>query len=159
MKKIFLLLPLIIIFSCFSYGQRDEKRDPREKIEALEKIKLLEVLNLDEETAIKFFARRNDHQKKMKEVFEELEQQRKKINEKVSSVKNDNEPEIKKMVDNYFATQQKLDEERKKFIYSLNDILSYKQIAQLTLFERRFREEIRDFLFPHKKRMRDEKEH
>jgi hypothetical protein len=142
--------------SDFSFAQRDVKEKlPREKIEALEKIKLIETLDMDEETTVKFFARRNDHQEKMKNLFDELDEKRSMIKEKISSAKNDNEPEIKKMVDNYFLLQEKLDDERKRFINSLADILSYKQIAELTLFERRFREEIREILFHHKKKKRN----
>jgi hypothetical protein len=48
-----------------------------------------------------------------------------------------------------------MDEERERFFNSLNDILTYKQLAELTLFERRFREEIRDVLFHKKRRMGD----
>ncbi|MDO8549537.1 MAG: hypothetical protein Q7S39_05210 [Ignavibacteria bacterium] len=154
-KNWILSLSVILFFSCFTFAQRDRKDEPREKIEALEKIKLLEVLNLDEDTAIKFFTRRNEHQQKMKELFDELDSKRDKIKDKISSAKDDNDPELKKLTDSYFSTQQKLEQEKKRFFDSLSDILTYKQIAELTLFERRFREEIRDMLFMKKKRLKD----
>jgi len=137
------------------YAQPHRKGEPKEKIEALEKIKLLEVLDMNEETAIKFFARRNEHQQKMKELFYGIDEKLDKIKDKTSSTKDDNDPELKKLIDNYLLAHQKLDEERKRFFNSLNDILTYKQIAEFTLFERRFREEIRDVLFPRKKRIKD----
>ncbi|OGU72161.1 MAG: hypothetical protein A2V93_08685 [Ignavibacteria bacterium RBG_16_34_14] len=146
---------VILFFSSIIYSQPHRKGDSREKIEALEKIKLLEVLNMNEETAIKFFARRNEHQGKMKGLFDELDEKLGKLKDKISSVKDDNDPELKKLIDSYFITHQRLDEERKRFFNSLNDILTYKQIAELTLFERQFREEIRDVLFLKKKRMMD----
>jgi len=154
-KNWILSLSVILFFSCFTFAQRDRKDEPREKIEALEKIKLLEVLDMNEETAIKFFARRNEHQQKMKELFDELDSKRDKIKDKVSSAKDDNDPELKKLTDSYFLTHQKIDEEKERFFNSLHDILTYKQIAELALFERQFREEIRDVLYPKKKRMKN----
>ncbi len=154
-KNWILSLLVILFFSSITYAQPHRKGDSRENIEALEKIKLLEVLNMDEETAIKFFSRRNEHQQKMKELFDELDGKLNNIKDKISSVKDDNDPELKKLTDSYFSTQQKLEQEKKRFFDSLSDILTYKQIAELTLFERRFREEIRDMLFMKKKRLKD----
>ena len=152
LKLLFLFL-LVITFTIF--GQHEKRNGPRDKIEALEKIKLLETLNMDEGTALKFFARRNEHREKMKTLMDDVDTQFDRIKNKISSAKDDNDPELKKMVDNYLITQQKMDEERKRFFNSLTDILTYKQLAQLTLFERRFRQEIRDELFHKKMRMRD----
>ena len=152
LKLLFLFL-LVITFTIF--GQHEKRNGPRDKIEALEKIKLLETLNMDEGTALKFFARRNEHREKMKTLMDDVDTQFDRIKNKISSAKDDNDPELKKMVDNYLITQQKMDEERKRFFNSLTDILTYKQLAQLTLFERRFRQEIRDVLFHKKMRMRD----
>jgi hypothetical protein len=158
MKKVILSAAFILLLCSISLAQRDEKKDPREKIEALEKIKLLETLDMDEETAIKFFSRRNDHKEKIKDMFNELDSERNKIRKKVKTLHDDNDPGLKKLVENYFVIQQKIDEEKKNFISSLTDILTVKQIAELTLFERRFREEIRDILYKHRKGKRIDKE-
>lgn len=145
-------MSFIMFLNSFAFAQRNERGEPGKKLEALEKIKLLETLNMDEDTAIKFFARRNEHQEKMRQFIDELDGKREKIKNKISSLENDNDPELKKLLDNYFQTQQKIEGERKSFFYSLTDILTYKQLAELTLFERRFREEIRDVLFHHNKK-------
>ncbi len=155
MKNWILFLSIVLFASSVMYSQPFKKGEPREKIEALEKIKILETLNMNEETSIKFFARRNEHQQKMQGLFDELDEKISKIEDKISSSKDDNDPEIKKLVDSYLLTHQKLDEEKKRFFNSLSDILTYKQIAEFALFERRFREEIRDVLFPKNKRMKD----
>lgn len=153
--KLKIISLLLIIFSVMIYSQPERRKDAREKIEALEKIKLLEALDMDEETALKFFARRNEHQDKIKALIDELDSQLEEIESRLSSTDEDNDPGLKKMIDNYFVTHQKINDERKRFFYSLTDILTYKQLARLTLFERRFREEIRDVLFHKRKRMRD----
>jgi len=149
MKTIILFWSFILFISSISFAQRDER--PREKIKALEKIKLLEALDLGEETAVKFFSRRKEHQENTQGLFNELDEKRDLIKNKISTASDDNDPELKKLVDSYFLTQQKLNDERKRFFNSLTDILTNKQIAELIIFEKRFREEIRDVLF-HKKR-------
>jgi gas vesicle protein len=145
----------LLIFSVTIFSQHDRRNGPRDKIEALERIKLLETLDMDEETALKFFARRNEHMERMKVLMDEVDTQFNKIKNKISATKDDNDPELKKLVDSYLETHKKMDEERERFFNSLNDILTYKQLAELTLFERRFREEIRDVLFHKKRRMGD----
>jgi len=152
MRITFLSFLFILIIQVAVYSQGERKGDPRGKIESLEKIKLLETLNLDEETALKFFARRNEHRERMKAFMDEQDTQYEKIENKISSLTNDNDPELKKMIDSYLSTNQKMDEERKRFFNSLSDILTIKQLAKLALFERRFREEIRDVLFHPRKR-------
>jgi len=155
MKTTFKSFLFILVLSIAVYSQGDKRGDPKEKIEALEKIKLLETLDLDEETALKFFARRNEHMSNMKKLFDENDLQFGKIENKLSSIKDENDPELKKLVDNYLAAHLRIEEEKKRFFNSLSDILSNKQLAQLAIFERRFKEEIRDVLFRHKKRKWD----
>lgn len=155
MKISQLFFLFLLVFSATIFGQHDRRNGPRDKIEALEKIKLLETLDMDEQTAIKFFARRNEHQEKMKTLMDEVDTQFERIKNRISSVKDDNDPELKKLIDSHLATHQKMDEEKKRFFNSLTDILTYKQLAELTLFEKRFRKEIRDVLFHKKKRMKE----
>ncbi len=155
MKTTLLPFLFMLILTTSAFSQDDKKGNPKEKIEALEKIKLLETLDMDEETAVKFFTRHNEHKDKMKKLFDEIDLQFGKIENKISSVKDENDPELKKLVDNYLVAHQKIEEEKKRFFNSLSDILSNKQLAQLAIFERRFKEEIRDVLFHHKKRKWD----
>jgi hypothetical protein len=153
--RLSLLSLILLVFSITVFSQIEKRKDSRDKIEALEKIKLLETLDMDEETTLKFFARRKEHQDKMKAIFDELDSHISKMENKISSTNDDNDPAIKKLVDNYFVVHQKINDEKKRFFNSLTDILTQKQLAQLTLFEKRFKEEIRNVLFHKKKRSRD----
>ena len=45
----------------------------RDRLEQLEKIKLIESLDLDEETSIRFFARRNDSKNQIRELEKKAE--------------------------------------------------------------------------------------
>ncbi|MDQ7815608.1 MAG: hypothetical protein RDU14_01120 [Melioribacteraceae bacterium] len=153
MKKNYLIILLIIATITISGQMKDPDRRserPFEKIEQLEKAKLIEVLDLNEEMAIKFFARRNEHQKNMRELMNNRE-----------SLLNDLEKNIKEkgLKDSYYSEQvNKILEHEKlmslgkqEFIKSLSDILNPQQIAKLTVFEFKFRREIAKSLMGRKR--------
>ena len=70
MKLISLAICLTIIASMQIFSQMGEEppRHMREKLDQLEKIKLIEALDMDEETTLRFFSRRNEHRVKMDEL-------------------------------------------------------------------------------------------
>ncbi len=107
-----------------------------------EQMKIIDVLNLDEETAIKLFARRRknlDNQlalvNKKKELGKELK----------SAIENNDTVKCDSLISKAFEIDKKLIENKEKFYRSLSDILTKKQIAQLVLFENRFKDELRKY--------------
>ena len=58
-----------------------------------------------------------------------------------------NNPEITKMIDTFFGIEKQIQKNKRDFIYSLKDILDQNQIAKLLVFEKKFKDEIRNFLF------------
>ncbi|MBS3945559.1 MAG: hypothetical protein KGZ42_08680 [Melioribacter sp.] len=153
MKKYFLLLFVILLTSVVigQVKEEDKKRQrPFEKIEQLEKARLIEVLDLNEETAIKFFTRRKEHQKQMRDLMESRDNL---IKELEKSVKE------KGAKDNYYSEQVNkiLDIDRQMwmakqtFFKSLNDLFSPQKIAMLTVFEHKFRREIAQSLMGRKR--------
>jgi len=155
MKNILIPIIFILTISTQLFGQRERGSDPKEKIRELEKIKLIETLDMNEETSIKFFTRRKEHIETTKKIFDDLETNFREIEDRLSSSRGDNDPELKKLVDSHHSLQLKLEEEKIGFINSLKDILTNKQIAQLIIFEKHFKEEIRNILFHSKKRKWD----
>lgn len=119
------------------------KKDFGKRFEELEKIKLLEKLNLDEETAIKFFTRRNSSHNKIKELLFEKEQI---IEQMESSLEEADKVRYKKLINNLINNEEKIYLEKKKFINSLKNILTEEQILQVIIFEERFRRDVRDLL-------------
>ena len=81
MKILYLLVALILTISITSFSQdgMDKMMRQRNKIHQLEKIKLIDELNLDEETSVKFFARRNEMQKEVEKNLKKVFKQRIKI--------------------------------------------------------------------------------
>ena len=155
MKKLFLLLIVITVVSVTLTAQRkhDRQHQVPDKILQLEKIKLIEILEMDEETTLKFFSRRSEFEREMDGIHKAINE---KLDEMEQMVNSDNvrDEELKAAIEDLNLKHQKLDNMKADFINSLDDILSYEQIAKMILFERRFKEELRKAIFKDK-RMRN----
>lgn len=152
MKKLLNVTGLLLVLIIFNVSQsfaQDRpflRRGPMKKIEELEKIKILDVLNLDESTSVKFFTRKNQTRDKIFnledkniEILNNLDSELKKGNSKDVN-------KIQKLNDDFVSTSIEIERERMNFIRSLNEILSPEQVGKYIVFEKRFREEIRDLL-------------
>jgi hypothetical protein len=148
MKKIILLIIYILLLTGISYSQGggEKHREIREKIEQLEKIKLIETLKMDEQTTLKFFARRTKFMDKIKELNNNQDDMIAKLGDAIES-KDKDDSYYQSMIDKYFDYEQKISEAKKSFMNSLTDILSEEQIAKLIVFQKKFRDEIKDILF------------
>lgn len=150
MKTYSLVMLLILLFSTLVFSQIDETRH-KNRISQLEKLKLVEELELNENTAIRFFARRKEHQKelealefKSKKLFEQLDKS-------IKFRKADSEKEQQKLINDMFDIRDKIEQKKKEFVFSLNDILTTEQVSKYVLFEKNFREEIRKILLERRK--------
>jgi len=155
MKK--LLVPFIIVLfvplASYSQPVRHKDMGPMKKIEELEKIKLIDALGMDENTTLRFFARRAKFKDEQKQLFSKENNLIQKMQDAVQNDKSSNE-EQRKMIKKYLDIENRIIDSRQKFINSLSDILSYQQITKLIVFEKRFREEIRKLFFRDRMRRR-----
>lgn len=151
--KTILLTILFIVASAFSgipQKMHDKQNKQKSKIEQLEKIKLIDALELDEETSIRFFARRNQSKKEIDVLEKKSDEIMMQLENTINSDNPKDSQKQKSLITELFNTRQQIETEKQKFISSLSDILSTKQIAQLVVFERKFREEIRNILLDRK---------
>jgi hypothetical protein len=153
MKRNFSLLFILILLPALvnAQGMRDHK-GPREKIEQLEKIKLIETLDMNEQTTLKFFARRNEMRDRVDKLNDSLDVI---VNELEAKFTNKDESGYKDLVAKYLSIQKQIAAEHSRFVSSLYDILTNEQVAKLIVFEKRFREEIRHILMRGRQRPPD----
>lgn len=148
-KHIIFLIPLtlIFLFQSAAFSQMDGKRFKRvrEKISQLEKIKLIDVLNMDENTTLKFFARRNEYQNKVDSLMDETNDL---IDNLDDSIKRGGQKDdyYKDQIGKYYRMQDAIIKLRRDFTNSLSDLLSEEQIAKYIVFEKKFREDIRNLI-------------
>ena len=116
------------------------------KLEQLEKVKLIEALDLNEETAIRFFARRNDSRNEIEKLEKKSDDLLSDLENSLSSDEKNLETKQKQIISELFKTKESIESSRNQFINSLSDILSTAQISKLIVFEKKFRDEIRNVL-------------
>jgi hypothetical protein len=153
MNKLLLLLALSFIFVTVVLPQdvrheegMHKRRAPMKKIEELEKIKLLDILNLDEATSAKLFTRRSQNRTKIWDLEDKINDNLKNIESEVKKGKDADVNKIQKMNEIHMNLSMDVEKEKLSFLRSLPDILTQEQIGKYIVFERKFREEIRDLL-------------
>jgi hypothetical protein len=153
MKRLIPLLLIIVLVSTILNAQRNQDRRHKvpERIMQLEKIKLIETLEMNEETTLKFFARKSESDREMEDIQKTIDEKLRNIEQLINS-DNSQDEEFRSALDDLNFMHQKSVENKTNFIKSLNDILSYEQIAKLVLFERKFREELRKAIFKDRKK-------
>lgn len=153
MNKLLLTLLSLILLTSISFTQKMKEKGMknREKLEQLEKVKLIEALDLDEETSIRFFARRNDSKKEIQEFEQKLEDILAELEKSFNSESKNQTENQKQLISEMLKTRESIEMKRNQFISSLNDILTVEQIGKLIVFEKKFRDEIRQVLFDKKR--------
>lgn len=148
MKLIFRIVLVSLIVSSGLYAQKGKMHDEemRAKFEELEKIKLIEALHMNEETTLRFFARQTEHKEEQKAIMEELKAITDELDYILKSEKPAASEDLKSKINELNDLELQLEVNRAEFINSLSDILTYEQIAQLIIFERSFRNEVRKML-------------
>ena len=157
--KIFNVI-LLIFLSCAVFAQQHPKKRNNEfgkRFEDLEKIKLLEILDLDENDAIKFFARRNEYKKKLADIKSEGEELLLEMEGSLGLEEQSNK--FSSYIAKSIEIERKFLLEKSNFYTSVEDILSKEQIVKLILFEKKFKRDIRDLLIERgRKKYRRERE-
>lgn len=136
-----LILPVGILFA------QDQMRRPgmaSERIEQLRKVQLMDALQMDEETAIKFFAKQNKHQAEMRE----FEKKRNDLTDMLESMRKRGagETEYSKIIKELRTLGADAYKARELFLDEISKQLTQRQIAEYLVFERRFMMNLREMM-------------
>ncbi len=150
MKKLFFLPIIALFFSvCIPASQTypQDKRDKRlQKVDQLEKVKLIEYLNLNDETNVKLLSKRKDFKAKNRSYYKAIDS----LIAELESYDGKNEkqnPSIKKCIEEYQRIELLIMKNRQEYINSLYEILTPEQVGKYIVFEKKFKKEIQDFIF------------
>lgn len=151
MKK--LLIFIVVIGAVQLFGQPERFGDhPPKKIEELYKIKLIESLQMDEETTLRFFSRQTKNREEIRQINDKGDELLEQMESKISS---GSKEEISSLVNAFIKNEEEAAQKKAEFVNSLYDILTPGQVAKFLVFEMRFKEEIRDILMKERRRGRD----
>ncbi|GJQ22079.1 MAG: hypothetical protein HBSIN02_24340 [Bacteroidia bacterium] len=138
----------IVVFGCmtaFAQDQLPMMRGPAaERIEQFKKVQLMEKLQMDEQTSIRFFARYNSYQEELKDL-------NRKRNELIDELqvlrrRNAGEAEFRKVLSELRSLADPAVEIRGKYFDDLSAILTPKQMAEYVIFERNFLQNLREIM-------------
>ncbi len=148
MKAVSLIVLIVLFFSPNHFSQKGKWQDEemRAKFEELENIKLIETLQMDEETTLRFFARKSEHKLQQNEIQEKIKSNIDNLDVLLKSGRAVTTEELKSKIDEINNLELQIDKSKVEFLNSLSDILSYEQIAEMIIFEKRFRNEVRKLL-------------
>ena len=148
MNKVIITALVMVFLTSISYPQkmRDKRMHNRGKLEQLEKVKLIEALDLSEENSIRFFARRNDSKREIEILEKKSDDLLYELEKSFKSGEKNQEDKQKQLISELLKTRESIEVKRNQFINSLNDILTIEQISKLIVFEKKFRDEIRNVL-------------
>ena len=144
----FTILVIVLVTGSFALRAQDEElaapSKALERVEQFKKIRLMEVLALDEQTSIKFFARYGKHQR----LLQELRRKQVQSLAKVQSMRRAKaaDPEYAKLIEELQSLEGESRDAKLKYIEELKEILTNKQIAEYLVFEMRFQQNLRDLI-------------
>ena len=142
---VFVVFFSIAVSSNLAAQDQPPMRGPgAERIEQFKKVRLLEVMNLDEETSIRFFTRYNKHIETMRALQRDHNARIDDLQK--LSTSNAKNVEIEQLIKDIGMSEEKIAETRSKFLEELKDVISIKQVAQYVVFERNFNKNLREIM-------------
>lgn len=148
MKIVRVLFILLIPFVVLNAQGKKRQHDPAalEKIEQFENARIIKMLDLNEEQSIRFFARRKEHNQKVRELLSQRHELMNSTEELLKESEKENQKKFKDKIDEAIDLEGRIVQLKSEYFKSLTNLISPKQVLQLMIFEERFRREVREKL-------------
>lgn len=147
-RSMFIVCVGFIVFLSAAFSQpmrkRGEMQDRPERLEKFRKMRLVEVLKLNEEDAVRFYAKQSAHEDKVRGMMDTRNDALDDV-EKMIKGKNSG-GDLQKRVDQLLEVDQQIFGERQRFQKEMRQFLSPEQFARFMLFQRNFGNQVRDAL-------------
>ncbi len=145
--QLFITIAMILLVSSTIYAQPPDRPfdgqggPPSERIEGYRKMRLIEVLKLNEEESVRFFAKQNAHEEKMKDIMDERNDV---LNDMEDVLDKKAQKDLPKLIDKIKELDQKVFQERQRFHDEIGKFLPIEKYAKFIIFERNFNRQMRD---------------
>jgi|GEM_PF-1387669 len=130
----------------FAQGQRRPGTTDRpaqlERLERFKKMRLIEVLKLNEEESVRFFAKQSAHEDKIRELMKSRNEALDGIQDNVRD--STDGKQMQKLADNVIDLDQKIFAERQRYQNELRSSLTPEQFGKFLVFERNFEHHMRE---------------
>jgi len=125
-----------------THPDRPERKDMVDRVERLKQMRLMDDLQLGEEEAVRFMAKRKTHEEKMRGMSAERDSLLDGL--AISLEDRAGDDKIGAACDRVLDTDRRMFEERKQYQDGMRKFLSKAKYAKLLLFERDFQSQVRD---------------
>ena len=124
-------------------GGRNSQPGP-ERLERFRKMRLVEVLNLNEDDAVRFFAKQTAHEDHVRDLMKSRNEI---LDDMDSAVRqHDETKKVDGLADQLMAVDKKIFEERQRYQNDVRQMLTSEQFGKFLVFERNFGRQVRDAL-------------
>jgi hypothetical protein len=149
MKYVLLLLLCITVVTPNIHAQPGWQRgnqqgDHPERLEQFRKMRLIELLKLNEEQAVRFTAKQRAHEEKVRDLMMNRNSALDQIEALVDS--SFEEKELYKLADQLLSIDNDIYKERQRFYDEMRQFLTPAQYGTFLVFERNFGRKVRDAL-------------
>jgi Spy/CpxP family protein refolding chaperone len=144
MIRFFFLAMALIVSTTAYHAVAQDGVQMREKVEKLKRTKLVEILELDENAAAKFFAKYDQYENKVQSAFKEARQAMNELNARVdrqaaaAEISQQSEIVLQKQNALHAAVDEKLK--------AMKPLLTEEQYAKFIVFENKFTQTLREIL-------------
>jgi Skp family chaperone for outer membrane proteins len=148
--KIAHMIVLFFVWILIAFAQSDAqdqlplKGPAAERIAHYKKLRLMEAVPMNEETSVRFFSRYQKHEENIRVIGKERNTLIDQLQDMVKA--NAIDADMENTIKDISMSEEKVLEERAKFIEELKDILSVKQISEYIVFERNFNKNLRELM-------------
>jgi hypothetical protein len=127
--------------------QKSEAAKAKQRVTQLKKLKLIEVLDMNEQTAEKFFVRYNADQKKVDDALKALNTSMRELDNLLAQdPKKVSVEQLKALNDQILEKQGQMQAVVAERLRSLRSVLDERQYAKFLLFEAKFQDQLRKTL-------------
>jgi hypothetical protein len=146
------LLAMIFSVSVSAQNQGRGRMDPNRKINQLEKVKLMETLEIDDAAAVKFFNLKDRHHQNMTELRDNSDKILDIIEETLLEDGSKTNSSLNKLIEDFKTNEAEMNQERLRYLQEAESLLPPGEFAKLLVFERNFRAEVRNLIMGNKMR-------
>lgn len=137
--------------------KKADEKQMRERVELMKMWKLIEVLELDQETAAKLFPLMNEFDAKQQDLQKTRRETIKQMREELE--KDASKPDaLRSLIDRFKQNERDMVEMRIRRLDSLTKILSDDQIAKMIMFVPKFERGVREMLGEARARQKDRRD-
>ena len=143
---------VILAFAIFLIAEDGlaQRRRPRmegdrptpERLEQFKKMKLVEILDLSEEEAVRFFAKQNSHEDKKREL---MMKRKEGVDDVEYMIRHKSEgKDLQKTIESILKIDETIFAERRRYQDELRSSLTLEQFGKYLVFERNFEQQLRN---------------